>query len=123
MSDATNYAENKLIDHLLGTASFTMPTNTFVKLHIGAPGEDATGNPAGETTRKEANFNAGSNGAATLAATVSWTNVSTAETYSHFSIWDAVTGGNPLVVGALAAAKTVGVGDNFDLTALTVTIA
>jgi hypothetical protein len=31
-----------------------MPTNVYVKLHTGDPGEDATSNAATETTRKEA---------------------------------------------------------------------
>ena len=52
MAAMTNFLELEVLDHVLGTAAYTAPTNVYVKLHIGAPGEDATGNPAAETTRK-----------------------------------------------------------------------
>ena len=117
---ATNYLELKILDHTLGTAAYTMPTGVYVKLHTGAPGEDATANVATEATRKAATFNAASGGSAALAATVSWTNVSTTETYTHVSLWDAVSAGNPLYWAALTASVAVTAGDNFDLTALTI---
>ena len=120
MAAMTNYLELEVLDHVLGTAAYTAPTNVYVKLHIGAPGEDATGNPAVETTRQLATFNVAASGQATLASTVSWTSVSTTEVYSHWSLWDASTAGNPLLQGALDATVSVNAGDNFDLTALTI---
>jgi len=118
---ASNYAETKITDALCGNATFTAPTNVYIKLHVGDPGEDCTNNAAGNTTRQEATFNNASGPTASLAATVSWTNVSTEETYSHFSQWDNSTAGNPLCYGPLTAPVAVSIGDNFDLTALTVT--
>lgn len=114
---ATNYAEQKILDHLLGTTSFTMPAAPWIKLHTGDPGEDATANAAGNTTRKQVTFGATASpsGVATSTSSADWTNVSTAETYSWYSTWDASTGGNPLLVGQLTAAVTVAVGDNFSL--------
>lgn len=123
MSDATDFAENEIADWLCANGAPAAVTNVFVKLHIGAPGEDATGNPAAETTRQEATFGAASGGVCSLSATVSWTNVAATETYSHFSLWDASTAGNALAVGALDAPVAVTATDNFDLTALTVTAA
>lgn len=125
MSEATNYLENEVLDHFLGTAAYTAPTNVYVKLHTGAPGEDATGNAATETTRVEVTFGAASGGTATSNADVAWTNVSTSETYSHFSIWDASTAGNPLCYGAFAASYAVTAGDNFTIASgdLTVSLA
>lgn len=108
----SNYAEDKLNDHVLGTTSYTMPTGVYVQLHVGAPGETCTSNVAGETTRKAATFNASSAGVATNDAVIEWTNVSTTETYSHFSLWDAVTAGNALMWGALTSSLGVTAGDD-----------
>lgn len=123
MSQASNYAENKIADHMLGTTAWTAPSGIYIKLHTGDPGEDCTANAATETTRQAATFNAASGGAATLASTVEWTSVAADETYSHFSLWDAATAGNPIAYGALAASKAVTTGDTFQMTALTVTVA
>lgn len=123
MSAASDYLENEVLDHVLGTGAFTMPTNTYIQLHTGAPGEAGTANVAGNTTRQEANWSVASGGTAALAATVSWTNVSTTETYSHFSVWDASTAGNCLIVGALDSSVAVTANDNFDLTACPITLA
>lgn len=123
MSAASDYLENEVLDHVLGTGSWTMPSNTYIKLHIGAPGEDGTSNPAGNTTRQEANWNAASGGTAALSATVVWTSVSNSETYSHFSVWDHVSAGNCLIVGALDSGVAVTAGGTFNLTALNVTLA
>lgn len=124
---ATNYAEAKVVDHLLGTTTFTKPTAVYVKLHTGDPGEDATSNAAGETTRKVVTFGAASSpsGVATSNSSADWTSVSTTETYSYFSIWDASSAGNPLLTGALTASVAVTAGDNFSIPSgsLTVTAA
>jgi len=107
MTALTNYAEDKLNDHLLGTTAFTVPTNVYVKMHLGDPGEDATGNAAAETTRKVMSFAASSGGSASTDAAISWTGLAATETWTHFSIWDAVTAGNPLLYGALDASVPV----------------
>jgi len=125
MAAATNYLEAEVLDHVLGTGAYTMPTQVYIKLHVGAPGEDADANAAAETTRQAADWNAAASpgGTAALSATVSWTNVSTTETYSHFSLWDDATAGNPLIHGALDSPVAVTAGDNFDITALPVSLA
>ena len=56
----SNYAENKLLDTLRGTA-FSV-SNAYLKLHTGDPGEDATANAATEATRKAVSFSAASSG-------------------------------------------------------------
>lgn len=118
----TNYAELKILDHTTGTTSWTMPSNAYLKLHLGDPGEDATDNPAVETTRKLAAFAAASSGAIATSGTVEWTNVSTTETYTHWSLWDASTSGNPLWTGALSASAAVTAGDTFQITTLTLSL-
>lgn len=118
----SNYAELEILDHLTGTASWTAPAAVYIKLHTGDPGEDCTSNAATEATRKAVTFSAAASGAITSAATVEWTNVSTTETYSHWSLWDASTGGNPLWYGALSSSAAVTAGDTFQITQLQLTL-
>lgn len=114
----SNYAENKLVDAVVNasTTGGGLPTaDIWVKLHTGDPGEDGTANAAGETTRKQVAFGAAASGSAASSADAAWTSVSTSETYSHVSFWDASSGGNCLGAGALTASKAVTAGDNFTI--------
>jgi hypothetical protein len=98
---------------------------SYVKLHLGDPGEDGTANAAAETTRKSASFGASSGGTATSDADLTWTSYSAAETVTHISLWDNATAGNCLGAGALTASKTLAIGDTFVIPSgsLTVTTA
>jgi hypothetical protein len=111
----SSYLENALADHVCGGSTFTQPSNIYVKLHLGDPGEDGTANAAVETTREAVTFGAASGGVATSNADVTWTSVSTTETYSHVSLWDASTAGNCLGSGALSSSVGVTAGDNFTI--------
>lgn len=119
----SDYAENKILDATLRNVSFAVAA-VYVKLHIGDPGEAGTANAAGNTTRQAATFAAASGGVATSNADITWTNVSTTETYSYASLWDASTAGNCLWTGPLSAAKAVILGDTFSILSgnLTVTL-
>tara|TARA_S200002703_G_C3630538_1_gene193639 strand:- start:47 stop:409 length:363 start_codon:yes stop_codon:yes gene_type:complete len=116
----SNYAENKLLDTIRGTA-FSV-SNAYLKLHTGDPGEDATANAATEATRQSVSFSAASGGSMASSGTVEWTNVSTTETVSHWSLWDASTGGNALWSGSLASSAALTAGDTFQITSLTITL-
>jgi len=116
----SNYAELALLNTLRNT-SFAV-TAVYLKLHTGDPGEAGTSNAATEATRKAVTFAAASSGSMTSSATVEWTNVSTTETYSHWSLWDASTSGNCLWSGALATSAAVTAGDTFQITSLTLTL-
>lgn len=120
MSGISNYAENKLLD-TLRAQSFSV-SNVYVKLHTGDPGEAGTSNAATETTREEVTFSAASSGSMASSATVEWTNVSTTETYTHFSLWDNASAGNCLWKGALSSSASVTAGDTFQITSLTLTL-
>lgn len=119
---ASNYAENEIADYLGANGAPGAITNTYVKLHIGDPGEDGTANAAGETDRVEGSFDAASGGVVSLTATITWLAVSTSETYSHVSLWDAAAAGNCLGSGAMTAPVAVVAANDFDLTALTITV-
>lgn len=118
----SNYAELKILDHTTGKAAWTMPTNVFVKLHIGDPGEDCTANPAANTSRQQATWNAAASGSIATSATLTWSNVPNTETYSHWSLWDNSTAGNPLWSGALTSTASVTAGDTFQITSLTLSL-
>jgi hypothetical protein len=118
----SNYAELEILDHLTGTASWTAPAAVYIKLHTGDPGETGASNAATEATRKAVTFSAASSGAITSNATVEWTNVSTTETYSHWSLWDNATAGNCLWTGALSSSAAVTAGDTFQITQLQLTL-
>ncbi|MGA1753372.1 MAG: phage tail fiber protein [Pontimonas sp.] len=116
----SNYAENALLD-TLRNVSFTV-ASTYVKLHLGDPGEDGTNNAAAETTRQAATWSAASGGSIATSGTVEWTNVSTTEIYTHWSLWDASTAGNCLWTGALGASASMTAGDTFQITSLTLSL-
>jgi hypothetical protein len=106
---------NGWLDALGNATNYTAPTAFWVKLHTGDPGSAGTANAATETTRKQASFAAASGGAITTDAALTWTNVSTTETYSHISFWTASTAGTFLGSDDLAASKSVTAGDTFTI--------
>lgn len=108
---------NAILDALCRSVAWVEPAEFWVKLHTGDPGAAGAGNPAGNTTRKQATFSPAASGAITNSALIEWLAVSTAETYSHVSFWDASSGGTFLGSDALDTNRTVGVGDNFTLAA------
>lgn len=110
-----NFLETKLVDLVFNATSYAGQSTVYVKLHTGDPGEDCTANAAGETTRQAATFGAASGPTVTSDADITWTGVSTSETYSHASLWDDATAGNPLWYGALTTPKAVNAGDTFTI--------
>ena len=116
----SNYAENALLDAVGGTA-FSV-ANAYLQLHTGDGGEDGTANVAGESTRQAVSFNSASGGSMSASAAVSWTNVSTSETLTHWTLWDASTAGNCIWTGAFNTSSTVAAGDTFTITTLTLTL-
>lgn len=86
----------------------------WIKLHVGDPGSAGTSNPSGETTRKQASFAAASGGSAATNADLSWTNVSTSEDHTHFSMWTASSGGTFLWSGTITA-NAVTAGDTLTI--------
>jgi hypothetical protein len=108
----SNWLELELLDAVFNADVGTLPIeNVYVKLHVGDPGEDGTGNAAGHTTRVEMTCGAAASGATSNDAPVSFTSLSTNETISHISLWDHVSAGNCLMYGALTASKAVNSGD------------
>lgn len=122
----SNYVETAVMDALFNNVSpaAVQLSARYIKLHIGDPGEAGTANAAAETTRKAITSAATANGVFTSTNALTWTSVSTSETYSYVSLWDAVTAGNCLWSGALTTSRAVIAGDSFEIAigSLTVTL-
>lgn len=115
MSKISDYAENKLLDHILGTASYTSPTNIYLSLYTSDPGDDDSGTEIAGSgySRQLITFNAAASGSASLATEVTFTaSGGTWGTVSHMGIHDASTGGNLLWHGPLTNSKTIEDGDS-----------
>jgi hypothetical protein len=118
----SNYAELKILDHTTGRLAWTMPTTVYVKLHTADAGEAGTSSPATNATRTAVSWNAAASGSIVSSGSVTWTNVSTTETYTHWSLWDSSTAGNCLWTGALSSSAAVVAGDTFQITSLTLSL-
>lgn len=106
---------NAYLNSLCRAAAYTAPTAVWIQLHTGAPGAAGTSNVAGNTTRKQGTFGTNASGGVIAnTASVDWTSVGTAETYTKFTAWDASTAGNFLFSGSMTA-NAVAVGDNFSI--------
>lgn len=116
-NNLTNYSENELLDHLLGTAAFTMPTQVYAALLTAATDQEVptlTEVSGGGYARQAVDFSAASGGATSNSNLVSWTaSGANFGTVTHVALYDASTSGNALMVGALTASKTVNDGDSF----------
>jgi len=113
MSAMSDFLENEILDHVLGTGSYTMPT-AYVGLSTGSFGDDNSGTELSGSayTRKTIAFAAASSASAATNATVTFpTATGSWGAVSHWGIFDASTSGNLLIHGAFAAAKTIGNGD------------
>lgn len=103
---ASNYLENKMLDHVFGNTPYTAPATIYVALHTADPTEaGSVGEVSGGSyarvalTNNTTNFpnaSAGSKANGVSATfptpTVDWGSV------SYWTMWDAPTGGNCLVI-------------------------
>jgi len=124
MSAASDYLENKLLDHTLGNTAFTQPTvrialftnastNTTANLEAGTLTDEVSGTGY---ARQSISFGTSTNGTAFNDATVTFpTATGNQGTISHVAIMDAVTGGNVLFYGTVTTAKQILNGDTFQI--------
>lgn len=111
---ASNYLELKLLDHVLGSTSYSQPSAIYVALSTGSFADDNSGTELSGSgySRKLITFGTASSGSIASnsavefdTATGSWGSV------SHFGLFDASSGGNLLYHGAFSASKTIETGD------------
>jgi hypothetical protein len=108
----SNYLENKLIDHFLGTTTFTKPSAVYVALFTVAPDDTGGGTEVsgGSYARQTATFTAASSGATSNDSNIDFVNMPAATTVA-IGIFDNLTTGNLLLWGTLTANKTTDAGD------------
>lgn len=117
---ATNLA-NKWLNILRGS-TFTPPSGLFIALHKGDPGAVGTANASVNTTRLSLVLEVANNGTISLTGAQPVWSMTTTETISHISVWDAASSGNFLWSAQLSASRTVNNGDTFTLTACGLTL-
>ena len=106
---------NKILDAFARNVAYQNAA-IWVKLHTADPGAAGTTAPAANTTRVLGTFGTGASAGAISNTTLTeWTNVPTAETYTHVSLWSASTAGTFLGSDDLSAPAAVAVGDTFQL--------
>lgn len=110
----SDYLENEILDHILGTGAYTMPATVYVGLSTGSFNDDNSGTEltGNNYARESISFGAAASGTASNDAAVEF-NAATGSwgTVSHFGIFDALTSGNLLIHGALTASKVIETGD------------
>jgi len=142
-AQASDYLENKLVDHIFRSASFAKPAGLYVALLTAAPSDIGGGtevagggyarvNVAPLDTNWKATqggttgVSSGSGGATSNniaitfpAPTANW------GTVTHFGLYDAASGGNLLIWDALTSPRTILNGDpppSFPVDALQITV-
>ena len=113
MGSFNDYTENKVLDHIVGKTSFTMPT-AYVGLSTADPLDDASGlaEPSGNNyarvTTSGSDWDAAASGATANAAALAFPEASGAwGTVTHFALFDALSAGNMLCHGTLDASRVI----------------
>ena len=128
MAAMSDYLERKLLDHTLGTAAYTHPSQAYLALHTADPTDAAGGAECsgGSYARQTIDFNAaaGTSGAVTNSTAEDFADMP-ACTVTHIGIWDHASAGDLLYHGSVSTPKTVADGDTISLAIgqLTVTLA
>ena len=114
----SNYLENKILDHFLGTTAYTKPTTVYVALYTAAPSDAGGGTEAtgGSYARQVSTFSAASGGATSNATNVDFASMP-ASTIVAIGVHDALTAGNLLVWGTLSSNKALDAGDTLRIAA------
>lgn len=130
MAAFSDYLENAICNWLRGTAMPSAPASLFVALFNGDPTDTGTGGTEVTATIRTAGrvagpFGAPADGVIKNSAVVSFGAAAGSATVSHFALYDAASGGNMLVRGALSGgAQSIGANTNvsFPIDSLTVTV-
>ena len=142
MAGKSDYLENKIIDHLFRSATFSKPSTVYIGLLTAAPSDAGGGTEVsggsyariqvgpGDTNWNATQGGTSGNSSGTGGQTANAADIQFASptanwgVITHFGIYDAVTSGNLLYWAALTTPKTVNSGDaapKFVAGALTVT--
>jgi len=119
MGSMAEYAENKVLEHLVGKNSFTMPSGPYLGLFTVAP----TDTPGSGTECSAGNYarisvpgtswGTAASGAISNSVAIEFAECAGANwgTINGFVLFDAITGGNRLLWGTPDTPKNIDVGD------------
>ena len=114
MSAMSDYLENKVLDHVLGTTSYTMPATVYIGLSTGSFADDNSGTEltGNGYARQSIAFDAAASGTTDNTSAVDFpTATGSWGTVSHYGLFDASSSGNLLIHGAFTVSKAVASGD------------
>ena len=128
MAAMSDYLEAQVLNHIFrNTAIFTPPANIYVALHTADPTDAGSGTEvSGNAYARQAVSTTGgwtdpgaTGGALENVAAITFPIATPAGwgTITHVALRSAVTAGNLLFHGALAASKAIGAGDRFEFAA------
>ena len=116
---ASDYLENKVLDHIFGKASYTAPSNLYVALCTEAPTDASTGSTIVEANytgyaRKQtspSDWDAAASGLTDNANAIAFAACTGGSSdVTHFALVDAAADGNVIFWGALASSLAVSAG-------------
>lgn len=116
MSAASDYLENKILEHTLGITSYTAPTTVYLALFTSDPTDAGTGTEVstGGYTRQSISFGTVASGSVSSNADITFGPASANYgTVTHIGVYDASSAGNLLYHGSLSASKTIETNDSF----------
>jgi hypothetical protein len=130
---ASNYLENKILDHVLNASAYTQPSARYLALFNGDAATILTNLEAGTLTnevstgsyaRTAITFGSASNGSISNNNTVTFPTATSnyASTVTCVAVMDSTSTGNVLFYGQLTQSKTVTTGDTFQVSPSTLTI-
>lgn len=99
-----------MLDHILGTTSFTMPTAVYLALFTAAPSDAGGGTELSGNGYARQDITFGSASSAVASNTGAHTFTASGGDWgdiTHWALFDASTTGNMLLHGALGASKNV----------------
>ena len=115
-SKKSNYLKSKIVKHVKGEASYTMPTNLYLALYTSDPTVADTGTEVvgGSYARQLLSFAAESGGSASSNTAENFTSMPTANV-SHWGLRDAASGGNLLYFGNFDIVQAITAGQTFTI--------
>ena len=122
---ASNYLENKILDHVLGSSALAQPSALYVALSTGSFNDDNSGTELSGSgySRKLVTFGTASSGSISNNSAVEFdTATGDQGTISHFGIFDASSSGNLLYHGAFSASKVISTGDVLKISSGSLTV-
>jgi len=114
MSAMSDYLENKVLDHVLGTTAYTMPSTVYLGLATASFNDDNSGTEltGNNYSRITVSFSTAASGTTSNDSTLEFSAATgTWGTVSHWGIFDAASAGNLLIHGSFTVSKVIASGD------------